>query len=433
MTREVKATGDGACLFNAIAIALSVKILNDEVDKYKNSLGYQQLIEQFARHHPNFKPKDWNTLKTWLRYYNNYRDLELILSPVLLKLCQSDPQYQAKFEVKILDELTNLIRNEGNKDLILRDEFYRLNTTNCSNIDALSYKDKSSVLNELKPIITKLNLTQDFKDLKKQVKAKAYTELNKILGLIKTNPKAFQAGFSTGDIKGMAASLSLNISENVAEYSEKEHASQDKILIRLKNEQEHWDVLCDDQEIGVIDTKYRYGKLSMTSDNAHSCKVGVLSPLDAVKAKEREKSHNKTNLSEIVEDSVKPDDLENEAILLKELQLKVQKATAGYLKYNKEECYYSIFHVHGETGRLRAEGFQICFAKIDNYADAKRVLFNYLKDPKNGNTYPHSYRTMLLDKLLRESATKLKDTSDRYDLLLEMYEKPAHTATNQCN
>ncbi|MBA2651837.1 MAG: hypothetical protein H0U73_06190 [Tatlockia sp.] len=124
-----------------------------------------------------------------------------------------------------------------------------------------------------------------------------------------------------------------------------------------------------------------------------------------------------SGLSQFAKDAKDEEELYKEredTLALKELQLKVQKATADYLKYNKEKCYFSIFHVHGETGRLRASSFQNHFAKIENYADARQELLEYLMDSKNGNTYPHSYRTMLLDKLHGEP-TSLQHTSRNYD------------------
>ncbi|MBA2652742.1 MAG: hypothetical protein H0U73_10815 [Tatlockia sp.] len=285
MTREIEVTGDGGCLLNALSIALTINILTDKVDKYQNRPGYQQLVKLFTLHHPNFKPVHWSNLKSWLFYYRNHRDLELILAPVLLKFCQSDNQYQAQFKEKILNELTNLIRNQGNKELIMSGEFYRLDTANCPNIDALNFKDKSSILNELKTIIKTLNPNQDFINLKAEVKAKTDTVLNTTIELIKANPNAFQGGFSLGDIKHMAEALSLDVREN----EEEAHFSQDKIGIRLKNKEQHWNVFCDDQDIGMIDTKYSFGKLNMTSDKAHSGEIKVLSPLKSIKADDREK------------------------------------------------------------------------------------------------------------------------------------------------
>lgn len=90
MTKVIEATGDGVCLFNAVAIGLSIEILSGRLDAQKDTPGYQQLLDKFAKNHPNFKSKSWGTLKQWLAFYNNSRDVELVLAPVLLEDLKED-------------------------------------------------------------------------------------------------------------------------------------------------------------------------------------------------------------------------------------------------------------------------------------------------------------------------------------------------------
>ncbi|MGF2325064.1 hypothetical protein ACHBY0_19185, partial [Acinetobacter baumannii] len=112
MAKTIKATGDGACLFNAVSIGLSVEILSGRLDSQLDTPGYQALLDEFAKHHPQFNPKSWKTLKEWLAYYNDTRDIELILAPVLFNLNQ---KYQDHLDEEILNELTNLVwKNKAN-------------------------------------------------------------------------------------------------------------------------------------------------------------------------------------------------------------------------------------------------------------------------------------------------------------------------------
>jgi hypothetical protein len=61
---------------------------------------------------------------------------------------------------------------------------------------------------------------------------------------------------------------------------------------------------------------------------------------------------------------------------------------------------FSLFHFHGKTGRIRAFDFEYKFLKIQNYDEAVSVLKAFLHDKNNGNTHPHSFRTMLLSTLI---------------------------------
>lgn len=91
----------------------------------------------------------------------------------------------------------------------------------------------------------------------------------------------------------------------------------------------------------------------------------------------------------------------SEAELLDDLKRDVDAATRHYVNYSKN-IWFSVFHHHGKAGRDRAQNFCELFKKIDNYAEAKKQLTEYLNDKNNGNTHPHSYRTMLLAELGRK-------------------------------
>lgn len=85
--------------------------------------------------------------------------------------------------------------------------------------------------------------------------------------------------------------------------------------------------------------------------------------------------------------------------------MRAQKAIAevieAYTKYSNEECSFSFWHRHGETGRLRANAFLIQINNIDDPATLKTTVNNFINDEKNGNTHAHSLKTMLYQKLYK--------------------------------
>ncbi|KGP62549.1 hypothetical protein EP47_11145 [Legionella norrlandica] len=83
---------------------------------------------------------------------------------------------------------------------------------------------------------------------------------------------------------------------------------------------------------------------------------------------------------------------------LEHLKQIVANATLSYTTYS-EGIWFSFFHRHGKTGQIRANNFNEAFSKISDYNEAKETLVQYLNDGRNGNTYPHSFRTMLLFEL----------------------------------
>lgn len=86
---------------------------------------------------------------------------------------------------------------------------------------------------------------------------------------------------------------------------------------------------------------------------------------------------------------------------LADLKKLVSSTTDSYNSYSNA-LFFSIFHRHGRTGRARANAFRTDYNNIDTYSEAVRTLFSYINDSKNGNTHPHSYRTMLLSALRKK-------------------------------
>lgn len=244
MTKRIKATEEGASLFNAIAIGLGFEILKNRVPK--DSEGYQLLLDAFANQHPQFKPKNWETLVHWLSYYNNSKDIELILAPVLFQL---NKRFQQEFETKILDELTQLVWN--NKSSIDKEEpWEQLSITEGSvalfpQINNLSMNYKIDLLKKLKGIFARYTdgLSRDELRLFLAKNAKATEIIESLKIAISSNPNASQR------TKNFLEVLSINLLEESSSPS-----FADGVKIYLSREMEHWEVSFDDEVDKVLNT-----------------------------------------------------------------------------------------------------------------------------------------------------------------------------------
>ena len=104
---------------------------------------------------------------------------------------------------------------------------------------------------------------------------------------------------------------------------------------------------------------------------------------------------------------------------LSALKQKVNDVTVVYINYNKS-VPFSFFHRHGATGRRRAEEFLNSILTLDSIDEVKTKLITFLQDKTQGNTHPHSYRTMLLEQL-GNSPKQLKLVSQQYaDMLNQL-------------
>jgi hypothetical protein len=112
------------------------------------------------------------------------------------------------------------------------------------------------------------------------------------------------------------------------------------------------------------------------------------------------------------------------------LQRVVGDAVTRYCAHS-DGIFFSIFHRHGETGRRRAQDF---LAKINggkDFDEAKKLLISYLENDKNGNTHPHSFRTMLLHELTNASLNvTLLESSKNYDWQLVQFKKQIRIEEN---
>ncbi|ASQ45359.1 hypothetical protein [Legionella clemsonensis] len=86
---------------------------------------------------------------------------------------------------------------------------------------------------------------------------------------------------------------------------------------------------------------------------------------------------------------------------LLELKTMASLVIKAYSDYNKK-CYFSIFHRHGATGRKRAEHLKQTLESATTIEDFNTTLLAFLNDSRQGNTNPHSLRTLLLTYFLQE-------------------------------
>ncbi len=269
MAKVVEATGDGACLFNAVSIGLGIEILSGRLDDHKDSLGYLRLLDVLAEHHPQFNPKSWNNLKQWLLYYNNSRDWELILAPVLFKLNQ---KYQAKLENEVLNDLANFIR-DNKANIEDQQPIYLLNFNKCPKIDNLTLQAKRELLASILPIIKDWDQNQDFIVFRQLVSTRAQAPLNNLIDLIKADQNAFQMGYGCHDLKGMVDSLHLTLVENQTGS----YLTDMNTKIYLRNREQHWDVVVSDDDFSRL--SFGVQQLSMASLDAFHGLKQVASPM----------------------------------------------------------------------------------------------------------------------------------------------------------
>ncbi len=102
---------------------------------------------------------------------------------------------------------------------------------------------------------------------------------------------------------------------------------------------------------------------------------------------------------------------------LNDLKNHVQVAKNFYVNHSNN-IWFSLFHRHGESGRIRASKFCEEFQKITDYEDAYKTLLNFLQSNQNGNTHPHSFRTMLLSSLVNTELQSYEHISKNYDDIL---------------
>lgn len=246
MTKVIKVTEDGISLFKAISIGIGFEILKNNIKS--DSAGSPLLLDEFAKHHPKFLPKTWDTLREWLSLYNNSKDMELILAPVLFKLNQ---RFKQDLETQILDELTNLIWK--NKAKIDKDEqWYQLSIVEGSvalfpQIDNLPMAIRKKLLQQLKEVFTGYAGGLSRNEFRLFLATHAKELLASLKTDISVDPDASNRAFNVAELKDMANALSINLIEHGARSS----APGTNIHISRKPEG-YWEVSCEDEVEGIL-------------------------------------------------------------------------------------------------------------------------------------------------------------------------------------
>lgn len=104
---------------------------------------------------------------------------------------------------------------------------------------------------------------------------------------------------------------------------------------------------------------------------------------------------------------------------------RVEQANKEYQTYNKS-LWFSLRHRHAATGRRNANQFVANLKKETRYQDAIALLIDYMEHRRldNGNTHPHSFRTMLLQNVLGdEPRIPLTLVSSQFKSFLQQFKE----------
>jgi hypothetical protein len=106
------------------------------------------------------------------------------------------------------------------------------------------------------------------------------------------------------------------------------------------------------------------------------------------------------------------------SLLVGSLKNTLQQVQQEYLNYSLTHCQYSLFHAHGVTGRKRVNEWMSKIELITDISSLQQEILAYLQDNSNGNTYPHSFRMMLITRLCEQ--TDPGSTPHFDDLLVQL-------------
>jgi hypothetical protein len=336
MPIELKVPMDGANIFNALAIGFGIEVLSGRVDSLASTSSYQNLLALFSLWHKDFNPKTWSNFKSWLSYYNDTRDLQLVLGPVLF-------------------------------------QFYR----------------------RCKPF----------------------------------NQGADVNRLGIDDLKSLSESLCLNLSQDSQLQSA---PSRIKVDICLIKKERVWHVYCSKADYSLVSQGAAI--ILHSSHNAYQGLKRISAPTRVENTEYAKKvilhdtpfgwkqNHSNSSHAKSKQSSAKKDN----SMTFKDGEFNklgehISQSTRAYIQYS-ESILISIFHHHGESGRVRALNFSIDFYKCKNIAEGRDFILRFLSNPDNGNTNPHSFRTMLLMQLFdneKEKPQSLAFLAQYFDVYLK--------------
>ncbi|CEG58449.1 hypothetical protein [Legionella fallonii] len=318
----VKTSRDGGGLFHALAIGLGMEILAGTLDAQKDSPAYTQLLDIFAQRYPKFIPKTWDNLKSWLAFYNDSRDMELLLAPVLLQL---NHHYPTNLDEQILKELNLLVLENKDKirsgspwhELTILDQKTK---SLVPKLDGLELVQRSNILITLQRALLRYleqflaTLLPEFFDLTADEKVKAKeqhkkeldqhlagltseeiytifaTDFSDLRASIKphfhTAKKAHQQVYCFDDLSGMVAALKLNLVEVAPGFgtdlklgSRTEPSLSEKTTISLQYDNQSWHVATDEMNLDFINRVDR--KLKMSVNQGFQAKIEIAAPTES--------------------------------------------------------------------------------------------------------------------------------------------------------
>lgn len=104
----------------------------------------------------------------------------------------------------------------------------------------------------------------------------------------------------------------------------------------------------------------------------------------------------------------------------------IRETAEAYKAFSNSHLKSWWFNRHGKAGQERVAAWLNKINAINDVGELQTAVKEYLGDKKNGNTHPHSFRTMLLHALLNPNATpgeatrhELKQTGDNFNEQLD--------------
>lgn len=106
----------------------------------------------------------------------------------------------------------------------------------------------------------------------------------------------------------------------------------------------------------------------------------------------------------------------------------ILKTIQAYKDYNSSSCKFSIFHRHGARGQARADSLKLDIERVTTLNGLNKIISNFCMDKTQGNTHPHSLRTMLFhcacdksaDYTLQDAAADLKEAVKELPQMLHL-------------
>ena len=257
----VEAFGNGYCLFNAIAIALAARIINNEVDKFSEQPGYKMLLQEFANNHKNFHfdplnyEASWREFKVWIKEYGNSGDIQRVFAPVLFSLNKkyntSNSQNQKEAIIREIAQIAFRHERTILNDFLItgKADWHKINLLPGSAVaiplapilDNLEIADRKVIINHLITLLQSWNNNIEFTidNLKLYIRGKLNQELEGII--VKINQLKSSSGFTDQTVSRMMNGLLINLIVNSQSGNQ-----ENPIAISLDQREGHFNAFVDE-------------------------------------------------------------------------------------------------------------------------------------------------------------------------------------------